>query len=119
MPTMNTASLRAAAATIASASSLVSAIGFSRKTLLPAASARSAYSRWSGVGQADVDGVDGWIADRAVEIGGHLGADDLGHPCGPLGCAGRDRLDAHPLAERLVVRGVGRAHEARRRESRP
>ena len=47
-----------------------------------------------------------------VEISGHLGADDLGHACGPLGCAGRDRLDAHPLAQRLVVRGVGRAHEA-------
>ena len=43
--------LRSDAATIASASSRVSAIGFSRKTCLPAASDASVHSRWSGVGK--------------------------------------------------------------------
>ena len=38
-------------------------------------------------GQANVDGLDVRIVNRAVEISGHVSADDLGHPCGLLGCA--------------------------------
>ena len=111
MPTMNTASLRDAAATIASASSFVSAIGFSRKTLLPAASARSAYSTVEQRRQADVDGVDVRIRIAASRSPVTSAPTSLGHPCGPLGCLGRDRLDTHPVTERLVVGGVSRTHE--------
>ena len=62
--------------------------------------------------QADVDGVHVRIPDCGVDISGHLGADRVGHACGPLGRLRRDRLHPHTLTERLVVRGVGRAHEA-------
>ena len=50
-PTMRIRPLRSAAARIASASSSVSAIGFSSRTCLPAANARSAAARWSAVGR--------------------------------------------------------------------
>ncbi len=49
--TMNALPLAAAAPRIASASASVSASGFSSRTCLPAANARSAASRWSGVGR--------------------------------------------------------------------
>ena len=61
--------------------------------------------------QADVDGVDLRIRDRRLEIGGDLRADDLGHALRALGRPREDRLDAHPLAERLVVVRVRGAHE--------
>ena len=56
--------------------------------------------------QADVDGVDLRVPERRQEIVGQLGADRGRDRGGPVAPTGGDRLDAHPIAERAVVRGV-------------
>ena len=61
---------------------------------------------------ADVDGLDLGIGEDRVEVDGRLGADRRGHARGPLRAPAADRLDPHAVAERGVVPGVGRPHEA-------
>ena len=62
--------------------------------------------------QADVDGVHIRVVHRRLQIVGQLGADRGGDAGGPVAPTGGDRLDAHPIAERGVVRGVRGRHEA-------
>ncbi len=95
--------LRSAAETIASASSGVSAIGFSRKTCLPAANALLGELAMERRRQADVDRVDLRIAMAASRSVVSSAPTTLGHPGCPLGRPRRDRLDADAVAERLVV----------------
>ena len=61
--------------------------------------------------QADVDGVDLRVAERRQEIVGQLGADRGRDRGGAVAPTGGDRLDAHTIAERAVVRGVRGPHE--------
>ena len=61
--------------------------------------------------QADVDGVDLRVPERRLEIVGQLCADRGRDRSGPVAPTRGDRLDAHPIAERAVVRGVRGGHE--------
>ena len=98
-----------AAATIASASSAVSAIGFSRRTCLPAVERPLGDVAVERRRQADVDGVHLRIEHRRVEIGGSARRRPFGHARGPLEGAPADGLETRPAPRAL--RSSPRARE--------
>ncbi len=101
-----------AAATIASASSSVSAIGFSSSTCLPAAKARSAASRCCGVGRQMSTTSTSSRCERRVEVVGGLRAAQRRHARGALVRARRDGDDPRAPGLRGPGARVRLAHEA-------
>ena len=86
---MNMRPLRSAAARIASASSTVSAIGFSTNTCLPASKRALDDLTMERRRHANVDGLDLGIGDDRVEVDGRLGTDGRGHARRSLRARGR------------------------------